>query len=169
MNPMIHTLKTKNLFLRPPVIADYDAYADYVEGGRIGDVSLTEAACQFARLLGHWKTFSFGMWAVCEQGRNTVIGLVGPFFPKEFDEREIGWHIFDGFEGKSIAYEAALAARLDAYQRLGWDGAVSYIPPENTRSIKLAMRLGAVHDKKTTASHDPDCLVYRHPTLKELS
>ena len=169
MNIMTHTLKTKNLFLRPPVIEDYDAYADYVEGGRLGDVSLREAAEQFYRLLEHWETFDFGMWAVCEQGRNTVIGLVGPFFPKEFDEREIGWHIFDGFEGKSIAYESAIAARLDAYQRLGWDGAVSYIPPENTRSIKLAERLGAFHDKKTTASHDPDCLVYRHPTLKELS
>ena len=74
-----------------------------------------------------------------------------------------------GLKANQSPMKPCLPCVLDTYQRLGWDGAVSYIAPENTRSIKLAERLGAFHDKKTTASHDPDCLVYRHPTLKELS
>ena len=175
MNTMTHsfdtlTLQTERLVLRPPVGADYTAYAaSSLRDRPPRGLSPNHGFRDFATNLGHWQIRGYGLWAICERGCDTAIGLAGPFYLPAWDEREIGWHVFEGFEGKSIAYEAVQAVRLDTYQRLGWDGAVSYIPPENTRSIKLAERLGAFHDKKTTASHDPDCLVYRHPTLKELS
>ena len=78
--------------------------------------------------------------------------------------------IFGNSEGKGIAYEAAHAARQDAFTRLGWNTAVSYIAPENVRSIKLAERMGAVLDPKAKApKEDEPCLVYRHPKPEVLS
>ncbi len=42
---------------------------------------------------------------------------------------------------------------------------VSYIDPRNSRSIRLAERLGAKLDPKA-AKVDPDDLVYRHPEAR---
>ena len=57
---------------------------------------------------------------------------------------------------------AAEAARTHVFETLGWDTAVSYIDPQNARSIALAERLGAVRDDSAARPH-PDDLVYRHP------
>ena len=92
-------------------------------------------------------------------------GHDGPWFPAGWPEREIGWSVWRAdAEGKGFAYEAATAARAHAFTALGWDTAVSYIDPENTRSIALAERMGASRDDK--AAHpggDLPCYVYRHP------
>jgi RimJ/RimL family protein N-acetyltransferase len=81
---------------------------------------------------------------------------LGPRFP----ERELGWILFDGAEGRGIATEAASALRDWAAAR-GWTGLVSYIDPANHRSIALAQRLGARLDPHAVPQ-DPGDLVYRH-------
>ena len=65
-------------------------------------------------------------------------------------------------EDKETAREAALAVRDWAYGTRGLGALVSYIDPENARSIRLAERLGAMPDDGAPQpAHDP-CLVYRH-------
>jgi len=66
-------------------------------------------------------------------------------------------------EGRGIAYEAAKAAIAHAFDGLNWRTAVSYIHPENQRSIALAKKLGAIldHHAKVPDPANP-CLVYRH-------
>jgi RimJ/RimL family protein N-acetyltransferase len=47
---------------------------------------------------------------------------------------------------------------------IGWQEVVSYIAPENHRSIALAERLGAALDKNAPQPKpEKPCLVYRHP------
>jgi len=74
-------------------------------------------------------------------------------------------------EGKGYAFEAAQMARDFAYAELGRDTLVSYIDPNNTRSIALATRLGAQRDD-TAARPDGETLeetiVYRHPDAAAL-
>jgi RimJ/RimL family protein N-acetyltransferase len=61
--------------------------------------------------------------------------------------------------------EAAACARDHAFGVLGWKTAVSYIAPANTRSIRLAERLGAVRDPQAPRfPGEAEVLVYRHPT-----
>lgn len=62
----------------------------------------------------------------------------------------------------------AKAARTHAFHDLGWTTAVSYIHPDNARSITLAERLGATLDPKAQTPDSDPCLVYRHPR-QELS
>ena len=58
---------------------------------------------------------------------------------------------------------AAAAARDHAFGALGWETAVSYIDPDNIRSVALAERLGARHDPEARGPGENSCLVYRHP------
>lgn len=117
--------------------------------------------------LAHWDLRGYGMFALTTHDDDACLGLVGPWFPEGRPEFELGWVLFDGAEGKGYAFEATVAARGYVYEVLGWETVVSYINEDNTRSIALAERLGAVLDPyaETLA---PDCRVYRHPAPSEL-
>lgn len=161
------TLETDRLILRRPNKGDQDICVDFFMSDRAagvgGPFDLHGAWRHFAYELGHWEIYGFGMWAVTAKDDDTILGLIGPWFPADWPEREIGWMVFGNAEGKGIAFEAAQAAIKHARETLGWTNFVSYIDADITRSIALAERLGATLD---TAAKGPDahpCLVYRHP------
>lgn len=81
----------------------------------------------------------------------------GPLFP----EKELGWFVYEGYEGRGFATEAAFALRGWAFATLKLPSLVSYIASGNAASIAVAERLGARLDP---AAHrtDPADLVYRH-------
>ncbi len=65
-------------------------------------------------------------------------------------------------EGKGYAFEAANAVLDWAFLTREMPTLVSYIAPQNARSIALAERLGATRDTEAKAPNEGD-LVYRHP------
>jgi RimJ/RimL family protein N-acetyltransferase len=71
---------------------------------------------------------------------------MGPWFPGDWPEQELGWTIWtEAAEGQGYAFEAVTALRRHVYgARLAT--AVSYIDPANTRSRALAQRLGCTFD-----------------------
>lgn len=81
----------------------------------------------------------------------------GPLFP----EKELGWLVYEGFEGRGYATEAAAALRDWAARVLSCTQLVSYIDPENCSSVRVAERLGATLDPHAP-KQDPGDLVYRH-------
>lgn len=159
----IPVLRTDRLMLRGLERADYDVVEAFYATSRSSGAGgpLTGAACwsAFATLAGHWPLMGFGWWMVTEDGKPR--GLVGLHHPAHKAERELGWLLFDGAEGRGLAQEAAVAAR-------GWGAAnlpsaplVSYILRGNTRSEALATRLGARPDGP--APHNSDADTWRHP------
>ena len=66
-------------------------------------------------------------------------------------------------EGRGIAAEAARARARLGLRRARLDTLVSYIDPDNARSIRLAERLGAVVDPAAPQPRTTRRLVYRHP------
>lgn len=167
-------LKTDRLILRKPASQDIDTVVSFFLSERAahvgGPYTLARAWRQFAAEVGHWDLLGFGMWAVTTQDSDDIIGLVGPWFPADWPETEIGWFMFEGSEGKGYAFEAAQAAVAHAFGTLGWSTAVSYIAAENTRSIALAERLGATLDPDAPQpTPGKPCLVYRHPNPQEAS
>ena len=82
--------------------------------------------------------------------------------PVEYPEPELGWLLFEGHEGKGYALEAATQAKRFAFDDAGLDRLVSYIDPNNRRSIRLAERLGATRDRGAPTPGGEPCLVYRH-------
>ncbi|SEM99398.1 Protein N-acetyltransferase, RimJ/RimL family [Loktanella fryxellensis] len=162
------TLQTSRLTLRHPDAGDWGAFRDFMMSDRAAQFTqngdLGRAWRSFAAELGHWDIFGYGMWAVTLRGDRTALGLIGPWTPPDWPEPEIGWMIFDpATEGTGIATEAARASLTYAFNALGWTTAVSYIHPDNARSIALAERLGAVRDASATRpAAYPDSAVWRH-------
>ncbi|WP_420858497.1 GNAT family N-acetyltransferase [Marivivens marinus] len=163
-------LDTANLVLRRPVGGDWPAARAFFMSDRAkgigGPLSEGQAWRALAAEIGHWDIRGYGMWVVTQRGsEDQALGMIGPWYPADWPETEIGWMIWDeSIEGTGIATEAARAAILHAWTALGWDTIVSYIAPDNARSIRLAEKLGAAHDPDAPQPKpDVPCLVYRHP------
>jgi ribosomal-protein-alanine N-acetyltransferase len=162
----IPTLRTERLVLRAPSMADVPAYVAYrasersrIVGGPYGEVASFQ---HLAGCIGQWALRGYGRWIVADPETDAAMGLVGIFHPVGWPEPEIGWTVFDGFEGKGYALEAALATRAYAYDTLGWTRIVSTIGPENTRSIALAQRMGAVCEGEIPHPEKGTLTVWRH-------
>ena len=124
--------------------------------------SRAEAWKIFSADVGQWVLLGFGAWAIEEIANGIYVGQVSLNFPVDFPERELGWQVWEEFEGKGYAFEAAMLARGFAFGKLGWTTVVSYIDPENVRSIRLAERMGATLDQNAATPNNEACLVYRH-------
>jgi RimJ/RimL family protein N-acetyltransferase len=163
---MIPTLTTERLILRAPRREDFAPFAAFWASERSvhegGPRDLRGAWEDFAAGFGLWAIDGFGTWSVEDRATGALVGIIGYYHPADFPELEIGWTVFDGFEGKGFAYEAAMAARDWGYAERGLTTLVSYIDPANTRSIRLAERMGARRDT-VAPGVDSDDVVMRHP------
>ena len=140
-------LTTSRLRLRAFCPGDWDPYAAMMAdpelqryvGGKVH--SRDESWASMAYFLGVWELRGYGMFAVEHEGR--FAGRVGIYHPPDWAEPELGWTIAAPFWGQGLATEAAGRVRDWAFVTFGWDHLVSYINPANTRSIRVAEKLGA--------------------------
>lgn len=166
-------IETERLILRPPKAQDWPVWRDFhlsdrarFIGGGAG-ITTRESWRAFGHVIGHWVLRGFGSFVFTAKGDDAALGMAGPWFPEGWAEKEIGWTVWAPVaEGKGYATEAARAAIRHAFDDLGWNTAVSYIDPQNARSIALAERLGARPDPQAPLPDmggDDPVLVYRHP------
>ncbi|MGI3170089.1 GNAT family N-acetyltransferase [Pseudooceanicola sp. C21-150M6] len=158
------TLSDGTVTLRAHRMADMDAFWDFFQSPRAryvdGPGNRSHLWYGFASEVGSWALCGQGGWAV-ETPDGRLAGQVAVTQPPHFAERELGWILFDGFEGQGLAFRAATMARDWAVADRPDAPLVSYIHRDNARSIALAERLGA-HRDDTAEAHDADDLVYRH-------
>ncbi|MGI9523282.1 MAG: GNAT family N-acetyltransferase [Hyphomicrobiaceae bacterium] len=112
--------------------------------------------------VGHWVLRGYGMWAVERLDTREFAGLCGLWHPGDWKELELGWSIVPTQRGQGFATEAAKAGRNYAYRVLNATSLVSYIDPDNIRSIRVAERLNCLREEPIEIS-GKTCLVYRHP------
>lgn len=171
MTASSHTpvVETTDLILRGYREADFEAFAAFGASDRArfvgGPQDRWVSWRSFMAGIGHWTLRGYGMWIVEHRGTGGVAGRVGMIFNDGWDEPELGWHIYDGFEGKGYAYQATVAARRYAAKHFDLNGLISYISAENTRSIALAERLGATFERDGEVLGHP-CQVWRHPRVE---
>ena len=97
-----------------------------------------------------------------ERATGELVGRVGCLEPAGWPGFEIGWVLARPFWGKGYATEAARAALQFARDVLERDRIISLIRPGNDASIRVAAKLGATPDGKTTFFGAPT-LVYAYP------
>jgi RimJ/RimL family protein N-acetyltransferase len=164
----VSELQTERLILRHFRAADIDAYASMCADADVmrylsasGSVlSRGDAWRQMAMFVGHWELRGCGTWAVEEREGHRFVGRVGLHFPEGWPDRELGWTLCRAFWGRGLATEAARAAADHAFRRLGWTHVISLIAPGNTRSIRVAERLGS-RPTGRVAERGVEHLVYR--------
>ena len=158
-------ISTERLRLRPHVVSDMDAFWEFYQSGRARymdcPTNRTHLWYGFSSEVGSWELCGWGGWAV-ETHAGDLLGQIALTQPPHFPELELGWLLFDGFEGHGYAFEAASAALGYAFTVMDVDTLVSYIDRNNARSIALAERLGAFEDK-AAARYDASDAVFRHP------
>ncbi len=147
------------------MLADWPSFAELM-GSELawhmgGPFSVTQSWGAFCHGIALWQLFGIGVLSIELRSTGQCVGQIevnqGPRFP----EPELGWQLVSEAEGQSYAYKAAVAMRDWAFQVRKMATLVSYIGPENARSIRLAERLGAVLDTQARPQ-DPGDLVYRH-------
>ncbi len=159
-------LTTARLTLRPPAMADFDGFAAFVAsprsrfvGGPGRDRDATWRA--FAHLAGMWHLRGYGPFVLLLDGE--AIGMAGPWRPATIPEPEMSYTLWSGaHEGRGLMVEAVAEAVRWSWEDAALPSLVSYIDPDNARSIALARRLGAALDPAAEPS-EPGVRVYRHP------
>jgi RimJ/RimL family protein N-acetyltransferase len=146
----IPTLRTDRLTLRAFRGADLDPLAAMNAdpevrrwlGGKL--LTRAESWAVMETALGQWSLRGYGLFAVERNGQ--FAGRIGILHPLDWSEPEIAWGLAAGFWGQGVATEAAAAVRDWAFQRFGFRHLASFILAENTRSRRVAERLGAVRE-----------------------
>ncbi|WP_445943058.1 GNAT family N-acetyltransferase [Roseicyclus sp.] len=169
-------LTTERLTLRAPQAADFDAIAPFITSDRArfvgggADKDIGHAWRILAIFAGHWQLRGTGVFIMADRQTDRPIGSVGPWYPGDWPEQELGWSVWSPEdEGKGYAHEATLRLRRHTYADLGWTTAVSYIDARNTRSLALARRLGCTRDEAAPRpKSDEPIEVWRHPAPSEV-
>lgn len=160
------TLTTTRLVLRGPQKSDLTAFTAWVTRSERmaavgGPTTERDAWRGFIAGIGHWHWHGYGFFTVTERKSGIAVGRVGVINHIEWPQPEMAWHMFDGYEGRSYAFEAACAVRDWAGRSLGLEPLVSLISPSNTRSLALATRLGASEERRGVIDGE-NVIVFRH-------
>lgn len=159
------TLHTPRLVLRPYRMDDFDAYAAFLGSRRAlslhGPHSRQVAWCWFTNEIAQWQLLGIGGLMIEVDGR--AAGRVAVTLGPDQAEPDLGWSLFEGFEGKGYATEAALALREHVRTHADVASLVSYLRADNAAALGVAARLGCVLDPGAQRPEGVDCLVYRHP------
>ncbi len=159
------TLATERLTLRPIVCDDFDKFAEFLASSRSegmgGPYDVREAWGIFCHEVALWLLYGHGGLSIELQATGECVGIVdinaGPLFP----ERELGWQVYEEYEGNGYVTEAARAFLDWAFNKLKVSTLVSYIDPRNIRSIAVAERLSGSIDH-SAPKQDSEDLVYRY-------
>lgn len=142
------TLETDRLTLRAPVAADVQAYrafyavSDMTVGTYRGGRSDSEIVRIHAADMHHWHHKGFGIWLLRRKGETDVLGGAGVVQEDDWNTDELTWWLMPEARGHGYATEASRAIIAYTYDTLGWARVQTFMRDENTRSHKLAQRLG---------------------------
>jgi RimJ/RimL family protein N-acetyltransferase len=139
-------LETERLMLRLPSAEDFEAWVAFTAdpeasrflGGPQGGAVAWRNMCTMA---GSWLVMGFGNFSVIEKATGRWIGRIGPRQPEGWPGPEVGWALASEAWGRGYAVEGATATIDWAFDALGWSEVC--IEPSNTRSRKVAERLGS--------------------------
>lgn len=91
-----------------------------------------------------YEFYGFGMWTVVEKATNKVIGRAGISYREGFVLPELGFMIGKKYQRQGYAYEVCSAIANYMYENYDMEEIQIFIEPQNTPSILLAKKLGAV-------------------------
>ncbi len=149
----IPTLETARLRLVAPVSRHFDAFAavfadaEFVKHFATAPRDREASHRSFCALLGHWQLRGWGAFLVEDRVTAALVGCVGVSDWEDWPEPELGWWTVPTEWGRGYAVEAARAA-LDYFASLRrTTRLVSFVPPTNAASMRVAEKLGASFER----------------------
>lgn len=126
-----------------------------------------EVWARLMRYVGHWTLLGYGYWAIQEKASGRFIGEAGfADFHRDIEPSlsgmpELGWVLAPDAQGRGYATEAAQAAVSWGDRRFREARTVCLIHPENTASIRVAVKVGYREMQATTYKGHPAVLFVR--------
>jgi len=148
----IPTLRTQRLLLRAFRAEDIDAWAAMEADPEVrryrgnNPRSREQSWAVMESSLGQWALRGYGLFAIERVADGCFIGFTGVLHPADWPEPELSYSLARAAWGRGFATEAARTARAWAFSQPGFERLASFILPENTRSIRVAQKLGATLD-----------------------
>jgi len=170
------TLETARLVLRMWRPDDFEPFADMMADAEVmaflstsaAPMSRFEAWRTLCGTMGHWTMRGFGQFAVVERESGDLIGRIGPWYPEGWPDVELGWTLRRRSWGHGYSTEAGRACLDYAFNVLNRSSIISLITRENTRSIRVAERLGEHLERETALPHlPPDMTVLQYRLSKD--
>lgn len=145
-------LETPRLLLRECSLQDAAQLSPILSDPEVRKYSLKGAldeegiALYVKEILEHYKEYGHGLWCVTLKETGEIIGLAGLLHQVIYDKSytELAYRFARKHWGHMYATEAASAIKNYAFETLGISHLISLIDVSNTRSIKLARRLGMI-------------------------
>ena len=107
---------------RPGDLATFTAFYASPRSRYVGGPMTAELACRaFMTYAGHWHVRGYGRWMVEEKATGATLGNVGLWYPDGWPEPEIGWTLFEGAEGRGVAFETAFGRARPRLRHAGLD------------------------------------------------
>jgi RimJ/RimL family protein N-acetyltransferase len=175
-------LETERLILRPPRPDDAEALLPLVgDGATMRPIGSEPGGIEVAvehleRWLRRWEVNDLGPFLVVHREEGSVVGRVGPLVwssatwetasledAGEDAEIELGWAIRSTYWGRGFAPEAARAVRQWVYDEREVERLVSLIGPANTRSARVAEKLGAKPTETVELFDGSFATIWVHP------
>jgi len=154
-------LRTSRLILRPWRESDRAAFAALNADPKVtwdlgGPLDRSQSDAKLDRYVATFEQHGFCRWAV-QDGQQLFLGYAG-VMPSPPDHpigphAEIGWRLARSAWGQGYATEAAAAALLDAFTRIGLGEVLAYTSHDNARSQAVMQRLGLQRDPARDFSH----------------
>ena len=163
-------LETDRLILRRWTLGDFEDFAAMSADPRVMQFLAVDGRPDsrfgswrsLCGMVGHWQLRGFGLFAVIERQTGTFVGRVGPWEPEGWPDFEIGWALRSEYWGRGYATEAVNRCIAHAFTDLNRSHLSSFILPENTRSIRVAERVGERFEGKVVLPHLPDRKVLQY-------
>ncbi|MDQ6930778.1 MAG: GNAT family N-acetyltransferase [Candidatus Eremiobacteraeota bacterium] len=165
-------LITQRLILRPHRTGDFEGlaalWADPAVTRFIGEPSTRQRS--WARLLnyaGLWPLLGFGYWAIEERDTGTYVGDIGcADFKREIEPSiagipEFGWALAVAAHGKGYASEALAECFRWCDAHMKSKRAVCIMDPENTASVRVALKAGFSEYARTDYMGGPTLMYER--------
>ena len=161
-------LETERLFLREMTMADFDSlYAVLADSDIMQHYPYTFDAARvqnwIRKNIERYRTFGFGLWAVCLRETGEMIGDCGVSM-QNIDGQilpEIGYHIAKAHQRKGYAKEAARGCRDWVFAHTPFLEVYSYMKRENLASSATARANGMRLVREFTDGEGETTVVYR--------